>query len=50
MYVFNTSISSGEIIFSKASFKFTYVIIIVVAAIVLIAVVLVLVLNPMKKR
>ncbi|MBO4538709.1 MAG: hypothetical protein J5781_00415, partial [Clostridia bacterium] len=50
MYVFNTSISSGQIIFSKASFKFTYVIIIVVAAIVLIAVVLVLVLNPMKKR
>ena len=50
LYVFNTSVSSGQIVFSKASFKFTYVILIVAVAIVLIAVVLVLVLNPMKKR
>lgn len=50
MYVFNTSVSSGRIVFSKASFKFTYIILIVAAAIVVIAVVLVLVLNPMKKR
>ena len=50
MYVFNTSVSSGQIVFSKASFKYTYLIIIIAAGIVLIGVILLLVLNPMKKR
>lgn len=50
MYVFNTSVSSGQIVFSKSSFKYTYAIIIAAVVIVLIGIILVLVLNPMKKK
>ncbi len=50
MYVFNTSVSSGQVIFSRSSFKYTYAIIIAAAAIVLIGVILLLVLNPLKRK
>lgn len=50
MYVFNTSVSSGQIVFSKATFKYTYLIIIIAAVIVVVGLVLLVVLNPMRKR